>query len=144
MHFILHAYNPKQKTKMFCRIKVRHINGRYLRNNWSLYSICPQRKAIEIESDPEKKSSMIHALRHCEATQDFHTGSIKQINPLIQFDAEPNLEFNETRVELYKISISFEAGGKITICYQFVIFNISVFKTFVPRYIGRDRIHARF
>ena len=57
---------------------------------------------------------MIHALRHCEATQDFYTGSIKQINPLIQFDPQPNLELNETRVELYKISISFEAGGNIT------------------------------
>ena len=79
--------------------------------DWSFLEY--QRKAIEIEGDPERKSSMLHALRHCEATQDFHTGSIKQINPLIQFDPEPNRVLKETKVELYKISISFEAGGNM-------------------------------
>ena len=79
--------------------------------DWSFLEY--QRKAVEIESDPERKSGMLHALRHCEATQDYHTGSIKQINPLIQFDPQPNREFNETRVELYKISISFDVGGNI-------------------------------
>jgi len=64
---------------------------------------------------------MLHALRHCEATQDFHTGSMKQINPLIQFDPQPNRELKETKTELYKISISFEAGGNINTRFLYLI-----------------------
>ena len=66
-----------------------------------------------MEGDSKRKSSMLHAFRHCEATKDFYTGSIKQINPLIQFDSEPNIELTEARVELYKISISFDDLGNI-------------------------------
>ena len=81
-------------------------------SDWDWSFLDYQRRAIANETDPEKSSGMIHCLRHCEATRDFYTGSIKQINPLVQFDPEPNHALTETKVELYKLSISFEAGGK--------------------------------
>ena len=71
--------------------------------------------------EPKRKSKMLHSLRHCEATKDFYTASIKLINPLIQFDPEPNVELTEARVELYKVSISFDDRGTyvILIFYYF-------------------------
>ena len=66
-----------------------------------------------MECDTKRKNGMLHSLRHAEATKDFYTESIKQINPLIQFDPEPNIELTEARVELYKISISFNDRGNI-------------------------------
>ena len=71
------------------------------------------RKSIALETDPTVKLSILHCLHHNEATRDMYCGSIKQMNPLIQFDSKPNRELKEPRAELYKISISFEeiAGG---------------------------------
>ena len=83
------------------------------RADWDWSFLEYQRKSVETEDEPERKSKMLHSLRHCEATKDFYTESIKQINPLIQFDPEPNIEITEARVELYKISISFDDGGNI-------------------------------
>ena len=71
------------------------------------------KKAYENATDPEKKRDKLHALRFAEAYRDFHTGSLKPINNLIQFDSKPNLDLQEVRVEIYKISVSFEHKSKL-------------------------------
>ena len=71
------------------------------------------KKAYENATDPEKKRDKLHALRMSEALRDFHTGSLKPINNLIQFDSKPNLDLKEVRVEIYKISVSFEPKCKL-------------------------------
>ena len=53
------------------------------------------------------KELKLHTLRMYEASHDFWTESIKELNPLLQFDPEPNKELKEAKVELYKISVSF-------------------------------------
>ena len=91
--------------------------------DWSFLEY--HRKAAENETHPKQKSKNWHCLRHCEATRDFWNGSIKQINPLIQFDPEPNNEITEARIELYKISISFTPIGKFLLksCAHFFSYN---------------------
>ena len=69
-------------------------------------------KAYENENQPARKIDRLHRLRLNEADRDFHTGSIRQINHLIQFDPKPNLELKEARLEIYKISVSFEPKCK--------------------------------
>merc|ERR1712131_176461 len=69
-------------------------------------------KAVENETDPDQKIGRLHSLRHCEATREIYTSSIKQLNSLIQFDPEPN-QMTEAKVELYKVTISFQPGGTI-------------------------------
>ena len=69
------------------------------------------RKAVDLEPSDEMKKGILHALRHCEATHDLWTESIKDIYPLIQFDPIPNQELKEPKIELYKISISFTGGN---------------------------------
>ena len=46
-----------------------------------------------------------------EGLRDYFTASLRQINHLIQFDQQPNLELMEPKWELYKISISFGITG---------------------------------
>ena len=70
------------------------------------------RKAYENETQPAQKIECLHILRFNEANRDYHTGSIRQINHLIQFDPKPNLELKEARQEIYKISVSFEPKCK--------------------------------
>ena len=70
-------------------------------------------KAYENETRPARKIDRLHRLRDCEANRDYHTGSIRQINHLIQFDPKPNLELKEARLEIYKISVSFEPKCKL-------------------------------
>ena len=70
------------------------------------------RRAYENETRPARKIDRLHTLRESEARRDFHTGSIRQINHLIQFDPRPNLELKEVRQEIYKISFSFEPKCK--------------------------------
>ena len=69
-------------------------------------------KAYENETEPVQKIDRLHFLRLNEADRDFYTGSIRQINHLIQFDPKPNLELKEVRQEIYKISVSFEPNCK--------------------------------
>ena len=69
-------------------------------------------KAYENEIRPALKIGLLHVLRENEAIRDFHTGSIRQINHLIQFDSKPNLKFKGARQEIYKISVSFEPKCK--------------------------------
>ena len=71
------------------------------------------RKALDLEPSYEGKKGILHVLRHCEATHDLFTESIKDIYPLIQFDPMPNQELKEPKIELYKISISFAGGDKL-------------------------------
>ena len=82
-------------------------------NRWDFSFLEFIRKAVEYETDQKVKSRYLHALRVNEANHDLWTTSIKELNPLIQFDPEPNLELKEAKVELYKISVSFSTGGKI-------------------------------
>ena len=70
------------------------------------------RKAYENDTQPARKIDHLHILRGTEAERDFYTGSIRQINHLIQFDPKPNLELKEARQEIYKISVSFEPKCK--------------------------------
>ena len=69
-------------------------------------------KAYEEEERPMKKMKLLHELRASEAKRDFFTGSIRQIQHLIQLDPTPNLELKEVRCEIYKISVSFESARK--------------------------------
>ena len=62
-----------------------------------------------------KKESALNVLREAEARRDFHTGSLRQINNLIQMDQNPNADLKEPRWEIYKVSISFVYQGKIWI-----------------------------
>ena len=82
------------------------------------------RKAYENETQPEIKMQYLHNLRDVEARRDFHRGSLRQINHLIQFDLKPNLELNEVRCEIYKISVSFEPICKSLNLFQWKIFDI--------------------
>ena len=82
------------------------------------------RKAYENVTRPDFKMKYLHVLRDCEARRDFHIGSLRQINHLIQFDPTPNLELNEVRCEIYKISVSFEYKRKSLIFFQLKIFDI--------------------
>ena len=66
------------------------------------------RKAYENETQPLNKAKILHELRGSEAMRDFFTGSVRQIQHLIQLDPTPNLELKTVRREIYKISISFE------------------------------------
>ena len=70
------------------------------------------RKAYEEEERPLKKMKLLHELRESEAKRDFFTGSIRQIQYLIQLDPTPNLELKQARCEIYKISVSFESARK--------------------------------
>ena len=69
-------------------------------------------KAYENETQPARKINRLHRLRTSQAQKDFHTGSLRQINHLIQSDPKPNLELKEVRQEIYKISVSFEPECK--------------------------------
>jgi len=57
-------------------------------------------------------SRSLHLLRESEAMRDFHKGSIRQINHLIQFGPQ-NLALTEARCEIYKVSVSFEFKRKL-------------------------------
>ena len=48
------------------------------------------RKAFEKETDPGVKEIYLHALQGSEARRDFHTGSLRPIDHLIQFDNKMN------------------------------------------------------
>ena len=69
------------------------------------------RKSYECENHPTKKILAYNLWKEAEARRDFHKGSIRQINHLIQFDQEPDLELTEPLWEIYKISVSFEYKG---------------------------------
>ena len=71
------------------------------------------RKSYENETDPQQKKNKLYTFRSAEAQRDFHTGSLKMISPLIQFDQKPNLDLKEVRSEIYKISVSFEPKRKL-------------------------------
>ena len=70
------------------------------------------RKAIDNSRDLSVKEMMTQQTMFHEGRRDYFTVSLRQINHLIQFDQEPNLELMEPKWELYKVSISFELIGK--------------------------------
>ena len=61
----------------------------------------------------EHKILMDNLIKTHEAMRDYYSRSLKQINHLIQIDEIPNLELEEPRWEIYKISLSFRAQRKI-------------------------------
>ena len=81
-------------------------------NEWDFSYLEFIRRAVEYETDQDQKLNYLHGLRFSEAIQDLWTESIKELNPLIQLDPEPNLELKEAKVEFYKITVSFSTGGK--------------------------------
>ena len=70
------------------------------------------RKSYECEKVPTKKTRAYNLWKEAEARRDFYTGSMRQINHLIQYDHKPDLDLMEPRWEIYKISVSFEFKGK--------------------------------
>ena len=69
------------------------------------------RKSIANETDPFREKMTLHTVMDAEAHRDYFSQSVKPISHLIQIDEKPNLEFQEPRWEIYKISVSFEAKG---------------------------------
>ena len=65
--------------------------------------------------DPSIKLKMANFLKYHEAMRDYFSPSLKQINHLIQFDENPNVELKEPRWEIYKVSLSFKGKGRIKI-----------------------------
>ena len=63
------------------------------------------RKAYGLETDPEQKEFFRFEILEQEAFRDYHTETLRQINNLIQI-GKPNLELEEPKEELYKISVS--------------------------------------
>jgi len=53
------------------------------------------------------KMRLFHLLKLHEGFRDYYTPSLRHINHLIQLDKKLNLELNEPRCEIYKISLSF-------------------------------------
>ena len=60
--------------------------------------------------DLSLKEKRIRQTMFHEGQRDYFTASLRQINHLIQFDQQPNLELMEPKWELYKISISFQSS----------------------------------
>ena len=74
------------------------------------------RKAYENEDgerNPMEKDLYLYCFREAEVNRYYFTGSLWQINHLIQFDSKPNLELKEPRLEIFKISLSFDRIGMI-------------------------------
>ena len=66
------------------------------------------RKAYENMANEEEKRYYYFMLIQAEATRDFHTGSIREIDHLIQLE-NPNCDLKEPECDLYRISISFQS-----------------------------------
>ena len=66
------------------------------------------RKAYENMANEEEKRYYYFMLIQAEAMRDFHTGSIREIDHLIQLE-NPNYDLREPEWDLYKVSISFES-----------------------------------
>ena len=65
------------------------------------------RKAYEYDSPGYRKKSFWNDWQNAEAMRDFYTGSLTEIKHLVQLDQTPDLDLQEPKWELYKISISF-------------------------------------
>ena len=94
------------------------------------------KKSYENETDPEKKQDLFNILRSSEALREFHTGSLKPINHLIQFDQPPNQDLTEARPEIYKISVSFEYKRKIPLSMIFLVDNSNAILKILRLYQG--------
>ena len=66
------------------------------------------RKAMIVQPDPRRKEIMSNILKWQESKRDYFTASLRPIKHLIQIDQKPNMELEEPRWELYKVSISFQ------------------------------------
>ena len=79
------------------------------------------RRSYECEKLPAQKTNAYNLWKEAEARRDFHSGSIRQINHLIQFDQKPDLELTKPRWEIYKISVSYQYKGKQVLqCKKYV------------------------
>ena len=74
------------------------------------------RKAYENMTIEEEKRYYYFMLIQAEATRDFHTGSIREIDHLVQLE-NPNYDLKEPEWDLYRISISFESKSMSMIMF---------------------------
>ena len=66
------------------------------------------RKSMIGQPVPRKKEDMSNIIKSHESKRDYYTASLRPIKHLIQIDQKPNMELEEPRWELYKVSISFQ------------------------------------
>ena len=77
---------------------------------------------VDGEKNPMDKRLYYHFFRGAVVERYYFTGSLWQINHLIQFDSKPNVELKEPRLEIYKISLSFVSIGIQHRYSRFLIF----------------------
>lgn len=82
------------------------------------------RKAYENENG-DSKVLYLYMFREAEVHRFYFTGSVWPMKHLIQFDSKPNLELQEPKQEIYKISLSFT-----TMTLRKISYYIAVFKSF--------------
>ena len=70
------------------------------------------RKSMIGQPDPRLKEDISNRIRWHESMRDYYTASLRPIKHLIQIDRNPNMELQEPRWELYKVSISFQVISK--------------------------------
>ena len=75
-------------------------------------------KAMENSPDSELEIQLSRAILSGEARRDYYTTSLRQINHLIQIGT-PNLELQEPRWEIYKVSVSVSLPGMLESCLIF-------------------------
>lgn len=63
-------------------------------------------KSADEERDFSLRLGQLKQIKYYEVERDYFTGSLRQINHLIQIDEKPNLALKEPQWEIYKISIS--------------------------------------
>ena len=81
--------------------------------DWDYDFVNYYRKAYEFGKFGAFKEENWQEWKHAEAIKQFYLGSITEIKHLKQFDETPNLELQEPKWELYKISISFPFVGNV-------------------------------
>ena len=81
--------------------------------HWNFDFVNYFRTAYECAKCGTFKEQCWEEWQHAEAIREFYTKSITEIKHLKQFDQTPNLELQEPKLELYKISISFSFVGNV-------------------------------
>ena len=99
-------------SPLFLNARGEGLDAKQLYTPWSekdySYIDC-FRKAYE--NLTVKNPDHLHRLRDAEARREYWSGSLRQLNHLIQLTT-PNLDLKEARCEIYKISISFESTSE--------------------------------
>ena len=64
------------------------------------------RRAYNSSTDPNFKNQLLDAIESTQGGKEYHTGSMKQIDHLVQIGS-PNRDINEARWDLYKVTVTF-------------------------------------